>query len=237
MIIGISGKLGSGKSTLADMIIHNYKLEDNEGIVRKSFAGKLKYIVAYLAGIDEELTKTQEGKNTYLKEWGMTVGQFLQKMGTEGMRQGVHLNGWVLSLFSEYNPDKKDTWIITDVRFKNEAQAIRDRGGILIRIEGDPANINKNSTRELTHASEIDLDDWTDWDVYIDNNENLDDLLIQVKGFLYLLQTLKVDIINLKDYYDGINEEQMWTDNKTVKDCELRFPHQPLIPFENIEKK
>lgn len=195
MIIGISGKIGSGKDTLANIIMTKYPLRVGEGIVKKSYAEKLKYISAYLTGIEEELTQTQEGKNTYLKEWGMTVGEFLQKMGTEGMRQGVHPNGWVLSLYADYRVEDKRTWVITDVRFKNEAQAIRDRYGILIRIEGDPAKIRENSKRDLTHLSETDLDDWKDWDVIMDNKGSLEELRHQAHAFLYLLQKEQPDKI------------------------------------------
>ena len=209
MIIGISGKLGSGKDTVANIIMTNYKLKMRESIVKKSYAAKLKYISAYLIGIKEELTQTQEGKNRYLKEWGMTVGEFLQKMGTEGMRRGVHPNGWVLALFSDYDYTKKITWVITDVRFKNEAQAIKDRHGILIRIEGDPAEIRKNSKRDITHPSEIDLDDWKDWDVIIDNKGSLEELQHQAHAFLYLLQ--KEPSGKIKNHYkkaiEAINNE------------------------------
>lgn len=171
-IIGIHGKIGSGKDTLADYIVQN-----NDSFKKKSFAFKLKYMTSFLTGIELEDCFTQEGKNTYMPEWGMTVGEFQQKLGTEGMRKGVHENGWVLALFSEYNPDNyEENWIVTDVRFPNEAQAILDRGGILVKLEGDPAKIRANSSRDMNHPSETSLDDWKKWNYVYTNDGSLEDL-------------------------------------------------------------
>ncbi len=47
--------------------------------------------------------------------------------------------------------------VVSDMRYRNEAQAIRHRGGVLIRIERPGVGpIND-------HISEHDLDGWTDW--------------------------------------------------------------------------
>ena len=157
MIIGISGKIGSGKDSLADLIIkHNNQFE------KKSYAYKLKKIGSLLTGTEESLWFTQEGKNIYLPEWNMTIGRFQQLLGTEAMRVGLHPNTWIISLFADLKEDSK--WVITDVRFKNEAYAVKERGGFLIRIEGDPAKVRANSTRDMSHPSETDLDDFTGWD-------------------------------------------------------------------------
>lgn len=169
MIIGISGKIGSGKDTLANFIILHNKV-----FKKKSFAYNLKYVTQFLTNTNYEDNHSQEGKNKYLPEWGLTIGEFQQKLGTEGLRNGVHENGWVISLFSTYH--KKENWIITDVRFPNEADAVKERNGILIRITGDPANIRKNSKRDLNHASETSLDSYADWDYEYINNKIIYDL-------------------------------------------------------------
>ena len=171
MLIGISGKIGSGKSTLADLIVEYYP----EMIFQqRSFAEKLKKISAIILNLPIDLMYTQEGKNYYLSNWEMTVGQFQQKLGTEGMRNGVHQNGWIIALLSEY--DDTQNWIITDVRFKNEAKAIKKAGGKLIRVTGDPKSINKNSMRDHIHISETDLDNWVDWDLIIKNKPPIENL-------------------------------------------------------------
>lgn len=163
MIIGISGKIGSGKDTFADFI--KKFCPELEG---KSFAYKLKKIGAYLTGTDEVLWFTQNGKNIELPGWDMTIGEFQQKLGTDAARDGLHPRTWELSLFADYKPE--DNWIITDVRFPNEADAIKNKNGILIRLNGDPAKVRANSKRNLFHPSETSLDKYEHFD-YVFHNE------------------------------------------------------------------
>ncbi|MFJ2814388.1 hypothetical protein [Streptomyces sp. NPDC087294] len=61
------------------------------------------------------------------------VRQYLQRLGTEGGRAVLGENVWVDALFRDY-----ETWgptVITDLRFPNEADAIRERGGLVIAIQ------------------------------------------------------------------------------------------------------
>ncbi len=82
---------------------------------------------------------TEEDLNNCLIK--LTPRKLLQLLGTEAGRQIIHPNIWVNALFSDYETDSK--WIVTDVRFLNEAQAIKDKGGIMIRINR-PQLIERN---------------------------------------------------------------------------------------------
>lgn len=181
MIIGISGKLYSGKDTLAKFLLKYIEETDNRYDLQ-SFARKLKEMGAFLTNTPREWWFTQEGKNRYLPDWEMTVGQFQQKLGTEAMREGLHKDGWIISLMSEYQFYSK--WIITDVRFPNEAEAVKCRGGVLIRIEGDPTGERKKSTRDLNHPSEISLDQYPNFDYKIYNITPLSYLDQQAKSII-----------------------------------------------------
>jgi hypothetical protein len=82
-----------------------------------------------------------------------TVRDLLQLIGTEAMRDVIHSNIWVNALFVDYDEgfypstyslksntirptskDNTDNWIITDVRFHNELNAILERDGVVIRV-------------------------------------------------------------------------------------------------------
>jgi len=163
---------------------HEWWLEENSEWETRKFAGKLKDIASHLTGIDIENFEDQEFKKTLLgPEWGsvetnplnsipvfedvkfnslMSVREFLQKLGTDAMRKGLHDNVWVNALMSDYRPieynddeqPRLPNWIITDCRFPNEAQAVKDKGGLVIRIDRPgikPIN---------DHPSEIALDNW-----------------------------------------------------------------------------
>lgn len=182
MLIGISGKIGAGKDTLAAMILR-LLVDKYPNICQKSFAYNVKLMVSILTNTSIEDNLTQEGKNIYLPEWGYTLGELQQKLGTECIRDKLHTNAWILSLLSNYT--ENDSYVISDVRFKNEADYIKSKNGILIRINGDPSNIRANSKRNLNHISETDLDNYPNFDHIIENNGTLDDL---EKSLINILQ-------------------------------------------------
>ena len=187
MIIGISGKMGSGKDTLGDMLCgidRSYSI--------KKYATKLKQIASLLSGIPVERFESQDFKKFDMPTvWNkikkptsaygeqmekMTVREFLQKIGTDALRDGLHNDVWVNALFADYKEryfgsNSMPNWIITDVRFPNEAQAVIDRGGIMVRI-----NRTDKSRVNADHPSEIALDNWDGFHYTIDNNGTLEDL-------------------------------------------------------------
>lgn len=153
-IVGISGKYGSGKTTFS-----SYFLTRHPQYCKKSFAECLKHVVCFMTKTDIEFCRTKEGKDTFFPKWGHTFGELLQKIGTEGIRC-VLPDAWVISLFEEF--DENSLWIIDDVRFPNEADAIRKVGGIVVRFEGDPGDIYEElcQTRDPLHLSETAMDNY-----------------------------------------------------------------------------
>ncbi len=116
-----------------------------------------------------------------IRSWGhltfeqMTVREFLQKLGTEGLRNNLHNQVWVNALFSDYK--EGDNLIITDVRFPNEAKAIKDLGGVVVRIERmKTADMIAGPGGTQLHPSETSLDGWN-FDYVINNNGTLQELL------------------------------------------------------------
>jgi hypothetical protein len=165
VIIGLSGSAGAGKSTLAQAICDTSGMGFNPVYTRRCFAALLKLFCSLLTGT--HLGDQRYNKGKYLNDWGMTIGQMQQKLGTDAVRNNLHPDAWVIALMSQYHP--QDYWVIDDVRFPNEAQAIRDRGGILVRIVR-PSTVEGG--RDHGHESETALDTWTDWDLMIHSNSD-----------------------------------------------------------------
>lgn len=78
-------------------------------------------------------------------------------------------------------------WIITDVRFPNEVQAIKDRGGLVFRVNRVDVELSKDQ-----HESETALDSYTDWDGII-LNSTMDVLIGQVQNYLYYYKLINYD--------------------------------------------
>jgi len=194
MIIGISGYIGSGKDTIANIIRdHDPRWE----VVK--FADKLKEVAAIILGVPRHNFEDRDYKLSELPdEWNvwdkrptsgghdvepfytndpvmrrMTVREFLQKLGTDAIRNGLHEDTWVNATMAGY--DSKRTppnWIITDVRFPNEFDAIKKRGGTMVRV------FRHGMTS--SHISETALDTY-EHDIYISNKGNIDDLVDKVR--------------------------------------------------------
>ena len=206
MIIGICGFIGSGKDTIADYLVNLHHFR------RESFANTLKDAVAQVFGWDRTML---EGRTKQAREWReqvdpwwadrlsiphLTPRYILQQWGTEVCRKNFHDDIWIASLENKLRNSQDDV-VISDCRFPNEIQAIKQAGGIVVRVVRGPEpewydaamSINRgpngNSTWALSgrkleqlgvHASETS---WvgTQFDVVLDNNSTLDDLYQQVK--------------------------------------------------------
>lgn len=209
---------------LEDYPKHEWWIEEQSGWEIKKWAGKLKQIGSILTGIPIEKFEDQEFKKTNLgPEWNinipyesdspwvgngetyespMTVREFLQKLGTDGLRNGLHTNTWVNALMADYKPTQVQwsdgpiggyedgpmpNWIVTDTRFPNEAQAIKDAGGIVIRVDRPGVSaIN-------AHPSETGLDNW-DFDAKIMNGSDMVALMFTVNN------VFKKHILSNADY-------------------------------------
>ena len=162
-------------------------------------------------GKKEELTlnyniaKTLSADNRIISRI-LTPRLLLQLLGTECGRNIIHPNIWVNTLFADYKscslPDEttfindeefirknSSQWIITDMRFPNELEAVKSRGGITIRVNrpyttvvggnGIPATFSQNQF----HPSETSLDN-AEFDYTIENNSSIEDLIHTVSLIL-----------------------------------------------------
>jgi hypothetical protein len=150
MIVGIAGLIGSGKDTLGNFIC---QCSQNK-FKNAKFATSLREVVQLFTNITVEESETAEGKDKFLPEWQMTVGQMMQRLATDAIRNNLHPDAWIITFFNSVNKD--DNIVITDVRFPNEIMEICKRGGIIIRIL---SRNNTTDSRDKNHISETLLDD------------------------------------------------------------------------------
>ena len=198
-IIGICGFIGSGKDTAADYLVNFHEFR------RDSFAATLKDAVAAVFGWDRELL---EGRTKQAREWREQVDPWwakrmcmpdltprlaLQLWGTEVCRRGFHDDIWIASLESRLR-NSKDNIVISDCRFPNEIDAIKQAGGTVIWVQrgelpswhimaGKANNGDAVAAEKLkhlgVHASETA---WvgTKFDHIINNNSSIEELYNQL---------------------------------------------------------
>lgn len=130
-MIGLTGYAGSGKSTAALGLI-------SIGYSRAKFAGPLKNMLRSLLkdqGADAELQDRMiEGDLKHVPSdmlGGRTPRLAMQTLGTEWGRACLSNSLWVDAAIRAVMPYT----VFDDVRFPNEVDAIRSRGGIIIRID------------------------------------------------------------------------------------------------------
>lgn len=123
-LIGIAGHKQAGKTMLAELLAPRLGLEHD------SFAGPIREMVARILGISPEaLEVCKERPHPVLG--GKTPREAMQTLGTEWGRDRVYHALWIESLFHRLGDGGG---IVSDVRFPNEAEAIRQRGGIVLRL-------------------------------------------------------------------------------------------------------
>lgn len=116
-----------------------------------------------------------DSKRSYgWKEGPMTAREFMQFFGTDVCRK-MFEPIWVKSCIKKIQQEQSQLAIIADVRFPNEAKAIEEAGGRVVRLTRQVFDDN--------HSSEVALDNYPFTD-FIDNQvESIDTLMVKVSKF------------------------------------------------------
>lgn len=184
-LIGILGKARSGKDSAAD-----FMMEMLNGTSKKpkwehvSFAAILKKSVEVLFHLPPGAANDSARRAMRLPFLDCTLAKFLQDYG-QTMREKFGQDFWIKALFDQIPVGAH--WIISDVRYPNEANMIKSLGGIIVKIERThddrPPALSMQDGRDPSHSSEA-LVDSIDADALIVNNKSLADLKESIRHTL-----------------------------------------------------
>lgn len=177
-LIGITGKKRSGKDTVGDY------LKEQFGYSSYAFADPVKQTAQVMFGLTND-EMDNDNKEAVIKRWGFSYRQMLQIIGTDCGRNMFRDDIWILRAQDELdkiktqaicNRQNKNYVVVTDCRFNNEAELIKNNGGIVICIERD-------TEYNDTHSSESGVDNRY-IDYHVKNDGTIDELHQQIETIL-----------------------------------------------------
>lgn len=178
-LIGLLGKQGSGKDTTADILVAEY------GFKRYALADPIREMALV---IDPLVSGWEPGTYVHLssmiKNFGWDraksdipeVRHLLQVIGTDAVRNVIGPDTWIdLARKRLQGPlEAGQDFVITDIRYPNEAALVTDLGGTIVKLERD-----NPTASNVTHISESGIDS-IKWDWALDNNGTLEHLADQL---------------------------------------------------------
>jgi len=126
-VVALTGPAGSGKSTAADYLIRQH------GYERVKFAGPLKDMMRAI-GLDEDDIEGSDKELSNSLLCDKTPRHAMQTLGTEWGRKCIGEDFWVRLWLHRVATAKRV--VVDDLRFPNEAAAVRSLGGVIIKLEG-----------------------------------------------------------------------------------------------------
>ena len=179
ILIGLTGPARTGKSTTA------YHLTLEHGFASYAFADPLRDALMAIFGLSpEDFEGTAKEKPI---AWlGRSPRQLMQLLGTEWGRHMISANLWVDLAEQHFDALADASWpaphyVISDVRFENEADFIRKRGGVIVHLQRfDAPKVNPHISEAGVSLHKNDL--------VLVNDGDLPSLQRQIQELLHALQ-------------------------------------------------
>lgn len=192
-IIGIVGFAGSGKGTVGDYLVRQYKFEET------SYAKTLKDVVSAIFCWPRHMIEGDTKESRAWREevdpwWSKKLGRpvtprwALQYVGTDTLRMHFNTNIWVWSVEKQILNLNTDV-VITDARFPNEVNLIKEMGGKIVWVQKGPLpewydaalEQNRNQGYRMTKLyPHVHSSEWawigTPYDAVIHNDGTIKDL-------------------------------------------------------------
>lgn len=186
MIIGIIGKKGSGKDTIADYLVKNH------GFIRFAFADKVKEVCKAMFNMTDK-DFIEKNKEVLKPDWNISPRQALQLFGTDIGRkilpekipelkkilpfpEGIWIRHFIIWYQEQLKINPRVKVVISDVRFLDEAETVKTYDGKLWKVIRDKKIYGNDQ-----HISENQLDNFSEIDKIIDNNDSLENLYKKIE--------------------------------------------------------
>lgn len=192
-VIGIAGQLASGKDTVADYLAKKLKGRADNPWKRIGFAHAVKKVFMDTFQVSWDFIEQWKRKDEAPPGFDMNIRKSLQFIG-DGFRK-IQSDIWIQTAFREDIPK-----IISDVRYLNEARAIKEHGGLNVLVWRQGYENNDPNPSESQIKPTVDwcvrggfeglirtwpyggqLPDWIkDFDFFLRNDGDLDQLYHKV---------------------------------------------------------
>lgn len=165
MLIGLVGKKQVGKDTVANYLVNHY------GFIKHAFAAPLKAACEALFLLEPRQLHDNRLKEKLDARWDRSPRQMMQLVGTDLFRRHVDRDFWVKHMDLWLDAHATDLVVVSDVRFQNEADLIKRRGGFLWRVERETPHqdAHESETQDIRHV-----------DLLLDNSRSVTDLHHQI---------------------------------------------------------
>lgn len=150
ILIGIHAKPRAGKDSVC-----NYLLK-TKSLIRFGPSVQVKKTTAAMFNIPEEYLYDDDMKDTIDPYWGISYREMAQKVGKESSRDIFGEDFWIRHVEKYLHHDlpiTKSGIILADIRYKNEVEWVKQKGGKVIFI----TRKNKPAAANETHPAEIGL--------------------------------------------------------------------------------
>lgn len=193
MIIAFAGRKQSGKTSGCEFTANIFArtLQKNASIY--NFADPLKKMCIEIFGLThDQCYGTDDQKNEYVDcKWPdsgkiMSAREVMQYIGTDVFRKMQH-NVWAGATIRKIQDENLPLALIADCRFPNEVEAVKNAGGLVIKLNRNLYN----SSHESETALDEDRYDQSNFDFVIDNKDlSIEDKNELIYSFLKVKRVL-----------------------------------------------